>query len=152
MKDTKIKLKVKLYFKIGRALLEEGRFMYHSSGWIRSKLHKNYTKLWLKKNTNLRQLASQISWDRPNQDVMVPFSVADTQLYKRLCPSAGPSLCPLIRRSICFSVDTSRKVRKWAYYVVGFCVCVGDMGYGWGLDAPAHPSATILWPRVTCLG
>ena len=23
--------------------------MYHSSGWIRSKLHKNYTKLWLKK-------------------------------------------------------------------------------------------------------
>ena len=21
---------------------------------------------------------------------------------------------------------------------------------GWGLDAPAHPSATVLWPRVTC--
>ena len=21
---------------------------------------------------------------------------------------------------------------------------------GWGLDAPAHPSTTILWPRVTC--
>ena len=25
------------------------------------------------------------------------------------------------------------------------------LGCGWGLDAPAHPSATILWPRVTCL-
>ena len=24
------------------------------------------------------------------------------------------------------------------------------MGYGWGLDAPAHPSTMILWPRVTC--
>ena len=26
---------------------------------------------------------------------------------------------------------------------------VGDLGYGCGLDVPAHPSATILWPRVT---
>ena len=24
------------------------------------------------------------------------------------------------------------------------------VGYGWGLDASAHPSATILRPRVTC--
>ena len=34
-----------------------------------------------------------------------------------------------------------------------FCVCLsvgGGLGCGWGLDAPAHPSATILWPRVTC--
>ena len=34
------------------------------------------------------------------------------------------------------------------------CVLVGGhgvwMGVGWGLDAPAHPSATILLPRVTC--
>ena len=25
------------------------------------------------------------------------------------------------------------------------------LGVGWGLDAPAQPSATILWPHVTCL-
>ena len=36
------------------------------------------------------------------------------------------------------------------------CVLVGrrglgvGAGWGWGLDAPAHPSATILWPQVTC--
>ena len=24
------------------------------------------------------------------------------------------------------------------------------MGCGWGLVAPAHRSATILWPRITC--
>ena len=31
------------------------------------------------------------------------------------------------------------------------CLCMEWVfGWGWGLDAPAHPSATILWPRVTC--
>ena len=31
------------------------------------------------------------------------------------------------------------------------CVCVCGWGRGeWGLCAPAHPSATILWPCVTC--
>ena len=57
------------------------------------------------------------------------FLVADTQLYKRLCP------CGKTR-----TFDT-------------FCICLsvgGGFGCGWGLDAPAHPSATILWPRVTC--
>ena len=24
------------------------------------------------------------------------------------------------------------------------------LGWGWGLNAPAHPSATILWPCLTC--
>ena len=27
----------------------------------------------------------------------------------------------------------------------------GGVGCGWRLDAPAHPSATILWPCITCL-
>ena len=34
-----------------------------------------------------------------------------------------------------------------------FCVCLsveGEFGCGWGLDAPAHPSVTVMWPRVTC--
>ena len=37
-----------------------------------------------------------------------------------------------------------------------FYVLVSDLflgvwlGWGWGLDAPAHSSATILWPRITC--
>ena len=31
------------------------------------------------------------------------------------------------------------------------CLCMKwGLGCGWGLDAPAHPSATILWPRVAC--
>ena len=40
-----------------------------------------------------------------------------------------------------------------------FCVCVRvgrgvgrGVGCGWGLAAPAHPSVTILLPRVTCFG
>ena len=39
--------------------------------------------------------------------------------------------------------------------VLWVCECAGGglevwLGWGWGLDAPAHLSATILWPRVTC--
>ena len=68
------------------------------------------------------------------------FLVADTQLYKRLWPS------------VCRSISTSRKVGKWAFLKT-FCVCLSVsrvLGCRWGLDAPAHPSATILWPCVTC--
>ena len=48
---------------------------------------------------------------------------------------------------------------RWPHIALGrlvcVCVCVGrgvgrGVGCGWGLAAPAHPSATILWPRVTC--
>ena len=31
------------------------------------------------------------------------------------------------------------------------CVCGGGGSCQWGIDDPVHPSATILWPRVTCL-
>ena len=34
------------------------------------------------------------------------------------------------------------------------CVCLSvgwELRCKWGLDAPTHRSATILWPRVTCL-
>ena len=37
------------------------------------------------------------------------FLVADTQLYKRLCPSVGPS----VRRSVRLSVRPSARVEKW---------------------------------------
>ena len=79
------------------------------------------------------------------------FLVADTQLYKRLCPSVRPlvrwSVGPSVRRR-----SSSWKVWKWAFSIFFFvCLSVGGgFGCGWGLDAPAHPSATILWPRVTC--
>ena len=35
---------------------------------------------------------------------------------------------------------------------VGGGLGVGQMGRGWGLDAPAYLSTTILWPPVTWLG
>ena len=31
-----------------------------------------------------------------------------------------------------------------------FCVYLCMGGWGWGLDATVHPSATIMLPRVTC--
>ena len=34
--------------------------------------------------------------------------------------------------------------------VHSFSRCHTWLGWDWGLDALAHPSATILWPRVTC--
>ena len=71
------------------------------------------------------------------------FLVADTQLYKRLCrsirrsvrgSSAGPSVEVIESKSGKMSVlDT--------FYV---CLCMEwGLGFGWGLHAPAHPSATI---------
>ena len=66
------------------------------------------------------------------------FLVADTQLYKRLCPSVGPSVRP--------SVMIESKSGKTSILDTS-CVglSVGDgLGDGWGLAAPAHPSATIL--------
>ena len=58
------------------------------------------------------------------------FIVADTQLFKRLCPlSVGPSVC---RESI------ESKSGKMSVSDVFLGMCVG------GRHAPAHPSATIL--------
>ena len=43
-----------------------------------------------------------------------------------------------------------RKNKRFGYFLCMF-VCEGwGLGFGWGLEAPAHPSATILWPCVTC--
>ena len=70
------------------------------------------------------------------------FLVADTQLYERLFPSVGPSVC---RRAW---MEKWKNERFEAFCV---CFCVGKgVGCGWGLAAPAHPSATILRPRITC--
>ena len=87
---------------------------------------------------------------------VLTFLVADTQLYKRLCPSVGPlvrpSFGPLIRPSVMIGSKSGK-----TSVLDTFCVfvCGGgwggvELGCGWGLDAPAQPSATILWPRVTC--
>ena len=53
--------------------------------------------------------------------------VADTQLYERLCPYVG------------------LLVEKQVFFLFYGGICVGG-GHriGWGLDAPAHPFATIL--------
>ena len=69
----------------------------------------------------------------------IAFLVADTQLYKRLCPS--------VRRSIRWSVRGHESKSGKTSILDAFYVWVGC---GWRMDAPAHPSATILWPRVTC--
>ena len=67
------------------------------------------------------------------------FLVADTQLYKRLCPSVCPSVHPSVGVNELKSGKTS--------VLDTFCVCLsvgGGLGCGWGLDAPVHSSATIL--------
>ena len=58
-----------------------------------------------------------------------------------------------------FEVSFQRFESLLYLFVSSVCVCLGGMGCEWGLDASAHPSTTILWPRVTysdqlasCLG
>ena len=67
------------------------------------------------------------------------FLVADTLLYKRLCPFVGLSVDPLLPWSKLKSGKMS--VFEYLLHIVG---CLEGLGYGWGLDVPAHPSATIL--------
>ena len=74
-----------------------------------------------------------------------PFLVADTQLYKRPCPSVRWSVRDHESKSGKTSVLEAFRVCVWVGKGVGW-----GIGCGWGLAAPAHPSATILWPRVTC--
>ena len=65
--------------------------------------------------------------------------VADTQLYKRLCPS--------VRRSVGLSVDPSMMIesirQEQAFQILFVYVCLG-WGVERGVDDPAHPSATIM--------
>ena len=56
------------------------------------------------------------------------FLVADTQLYKRLCPSVRPSVGPLVRWSVGPSVGPSVTIEL-------------ESGKT-RISAPAHPSAT----------
>ena len=56
------------------------------------------------------------------------------------------SVRPLVRWSVTFKliICVWGCVNTWQEWLgVG-------LGWGWRLDAPVHPSATILWPRVTC--
>ena len=76
------------------------------------------------------------------------FLVADTELYIRgfvrpsICPSIGPS------KEVIKSISGKMSVLD-TFYV---CLCMEwGFGCGWGLNAHAHPSATILWPRLTYL-
>ena len=70
------------------------------------------------------------------------FLVADTQLYKRLCPSVRWSVGPLVRPS---EVIELKSVKMSVFDIFFVCLSVGGgFGCGWGLDAPAHPSVTIL--------
>ena len=67
----------------------------------------------------LKPVANTISMSRMTTDLILliiqmkrrHFLVADTQLYKRLCPSVGPSVGPLVGPL----VSTSRKVGKRAF-------------------------------------
>ena len=43
--------------------------------------------------------SNRLSHDQPG-DIRVFFLVADSQLYKRLCPSVGPSVGPSVRWSV----------------------------------------------------
>ena len=55
-------------------------------------------------------------------------------------PSVGPSVGPLVGRSV-MVIELKTSVFD------SFCVCLSvgpGLGCGWGLDAPAHPAATIL--------
>ena len=61
------------------------------------------------------------------------------------------SIRSFVRLSVSLLVCPSARVIKWENQC--FCilmafdwVCLRDWVYGWGLDALAHPSATILWP------
>ncbi len=69
-------------------------------------------------------------------------------------PSIRWSVGPSVRRSVGL---WARVEKRETSVLKAFCVCVcvgrgvgWGVGCGWGLAAPAHLSATILWPRVTC--
>ena len=61
------------------------------------------------------------------------FLVADTPLYKRLCPSVCWSVGPSVGPSRIIELNCGKMFE-----------CGGGLGCGWGLDAPANPSAMLL--------
>ena len=70
-------------------------------------------------------------------DILIIFSCGHATLQEAL--SVGPLVRLLEVVIELKSVETS--------VLDTFCVCLsvgGGLGCGWGLDAPAHPSATIL--------
>ena len=70
--------------------------------------------------------------------------VADIQLYKRPCLSIGP----LVHWSVRTPYSVGKTIVLEAPRV---CVCVGRwVRSGWGLAAPAYPSAITLRPCVIC--
>ena len=82
---------------------------------------------------------------------LIPFLVALKRGF--VCSSFRPSVCPSVCPSVHEHESKSGKTSDLEAFCV--CVCVGrgvgwGVGCGWGLAAPAHPSATILWPHVTC--
>ena len=75
------------------------------------------------------------------EQICCSFLVADTQLYKRLCLPVCPSVRLSVRQSIRQSIRHGDRVENKHFRY--FFVCL-SLGVGWGMDAPAHPSATIL--------
>ena len=72
------------------------------------------------------------------------FSCGHATLKEALSvrPLVRWSVGPLVRRSGVIELKSG----KTSVFDT-FCVCLsvgGGLGCGWGLDAPAHPSATIL--------
>ena len=68
------------------------------------------------------------------------FLVADTQLYKRLCPSVHLSVGPSVRERKLKSGKTSVLEAFWVCVYVGMGVGSGVRSR-WGLAGPAHASA-----------
>ena len=68
----------------------------------------------------------------------------DTQLYKRLCLFVGRLVGWSVVPLVCWSVEVIEwKSDVFDTYCVGLSLG-GGLGCGWGLDTPAHPSATIF--------
>ena len=63
-----------------------------------------------------------------------------------------PSVGPLVHRSLMIeSKSVVMRIYDAAVMIVWVCEWAWDeRGYGWGLYAPAHWSAMVLWPCVAC--
>ena len=77
--------------------------------------------------------------------ILVLFLVADTQLYKRLCPSVGPS----VRRSVRPSVREHESKNGKTSVLDTSCVCLSVVCWGWvGVGGPCPPVRNdIVTPR-----